>query len=202
MLRLLLLCLSLFMPLLTLGAPNQTTQEPSPDIAGTPPFNPACLALLNPDIKSGVPVTTRLNLNDCDLPTGPIEHSAAGYYFHRPSGKGFFGARYIGSTPKKVSVYYIYNNMGGSGTFSSIALLKPASTSYLVYNDQGKWMRRRTGSKMDKVIGYIQGGDRCMGGFASVDLKGNTLSIEKYVDAKSPSDCSKTKKLSLNLSRF
>ena len=122
------------------------------------------------------------------------------YYFYnndKDDQEGQYGYKVIGKTTS--GIYVVETNSSGGGTLVAydLLLLRLNNSNEYVYPSNPQ-------PKVNKIIelkllGYVRGGDRCVGGFAKVQVIGNQLKIKQYKDDYPSGECKKTKEYSIDL---
>lgn len=168
------------------------------------PINPACVAMFNSSAVD-FPYITAINPNECQHSNAAFQTSLQtedGWHYFYKNDKDASGGEYryklIGKSANGIYVLNTLSSSGGSLNSAQLLLIKLEPSSQIVYN-QDK-LQRQSITEM-KLVGYVNGGDRCIGGFADVKLTDNALQIQQH-QGKNPVDCEKIKTFTIDLGKL
>lgn len=167
---------------------------------GDKPINAACVAMLNSN-GADMPFIRSLDMNICQTSNAgfaKVTEKDGAYYFDREEGQGWYEYKVIGKTPNGIFVVDTHDNGGGTLTSNDLLLLKLEPGKNVVYDDSKKKVMDIVELKM---LGYVQGGDRCTGSFKTATLNGYDLVLEQY-QGNNAIDCAKTKSFHIDLSKM
>lgn len=167
-------------------------------------INPACVALFNSSIAD-FPYIKSINLNNCQHSNVAYQRTLkdkdGSYYFYvndKDSREGEYRYKVIGKTQNNIYVLSTHANGGGTLISSDLLLLQIKRAKDYIYEQTTLNTKEITALNL---IGYVTGGDRCVGDFADVKVIGNQLQIKQY-QGKNPIDCQKTKSYTIDLSKI
>lgn len=168
------------------------------------PINPACVALFNSSMADH-PYINAINLNEC-------QHSNAAYqktlrknnsfFFYLNNNNlndGMYSYSIVGKTTNGIFVLDTKSNGGGTLVASELLLIRLVENKQFVYD--GSKLKVNSITEM-RLLGYIIGGDRCVGAFADAKINGNILHITQFDDPTAGGECKKTKSYSLDLGKL
>jgi hypothetical protein len=167
-------------------------------------INPACVALFNSSIAD-FPYVRSINLNNCQHSNAAFQRTLEGkdgsYYFYindKNSIEGEYHYKVIGKTKDNTYVLSTHSSGGGTLISSDLLLLKLKKTKEYLYEQEVLHAKEITALDL---IGYVSGGDRCVGDFAKVTVTENQLQVAQY-QGNNPIDCKKTKAYSIDLEKL
>jgi hypothetical protein len=168
------------------------------------PINPACIAMFNSSLAD-MPYINSINLNVCQNSNAAfqttLKNNDGSYYFYnnnKNDASGFYSYKVLGKSANNIYVLNTNTSSGGTLEASNLLLIKFNKSNQYVYN--GSSQPKINHVLELKLLGYIIGGDRCVGSFSSVQVIGNNLVIEQH-HGNNPLDCNKFKKYSIDLSQ-
>ncbi len=168
------------------------------------PVNPACIAMFNSS-EADLPYLSSINLNACqhsNAASKTILKNKNFYYFYnndKDVKDGTYGYEVIGKTAN--NIYVLNTSSSGSGTLvaSDLLLVRLDKSNQYVYN--GPQLKINEITEM-KLLGYMIGGDRCVGAFANIQIVDNTLKIKQFNEENPGGECKKTREFSIDLSKL
>ena len=169
------------------------------------PINPACVAMFNSGMAD-LPYIKSINMNVCQHSNAAyqktLQATDGSYYFNvndKDDSEGQYSYKVIGKSANGIYVLSTQASGGGTMVASDLLLLRLNENLEYVFNRVSN--PQINNITVLRMLGYVNGGDRCVGGFAEVKLVGNQLNIKQYNGANAV-DCSKTKEFSLDLSKL
>ncbi len=166
------------------------------------PINPACVAMFNSS-EADFPYISSINLNVCQRSNAAFKKTMQNknvYYFYN-NGKniddGSYGYKVVGKSKNNIYVLGTSSSGGGTLVATDLLLVKLVKSNQYVYD--GPQLKINKITEM-KLLGYVMGGDRCVGAFANVQIVNNNLKIKQFNDANAGGECKKTRKYAINLS--
>ena len=169
------------------------------------PINPACIALFNNSLAD-FPYISAINLDNCQNSNAAYQKTMVtpeGWVFYyinnKDSGQGIYRYRLIGKSANNIYVLNTESNGGGAGVFTNLLLVRLASKQIAVY-DRSSTPKIKTYSQL-KLLGYVAGGDRCVGSFPEVTIKSNLLFVTQH-NGDFPYECNKVQKFTIDLSKL
>lgn len=157
-------------------------------------IHPACIAQFSSSLnKNGIPAVWSINLTACQEseithpPIKQIENSTYGY--ERANHNGNLYYKLIGKSTNNVYVLQLYNNTGGSGLFQDLYLFRLSKPDFYISTEDNTF-KAKSAIKLE-LLGIITGGDRCLSGIASAQVKDNDVNIKQY-NGNTAVDCDKT----------
>lgn len=176
------------------------------------PINPACVAMFNSSLAD-FPYIRSININRC-------QHSNAAYIEKMENKNGTYSYcnkinpqdkesleedcysyKVAGKSANGIYVLVTHSwSATGFGVFSDLLLLRLVKTHEYVYDGGNGHTSQPKINQITEIqlLGYVNGGDRCVGDFIDVGLVDNQLKVKQY-DNDRPYDCRKTKNYSINL---
>lgn len=169
------------------------------------PVNPACVAMFNSSMAD-LPYLKSINLNVCQHSNAAyqktMQDNNGGYYFYvndKDNSQGQYTYKVIGKSTNGIFVVKTNGSGGGTMVASDLLLLRLNTNKDYVFN--GSAEPKINDITVLRLIGYVNGGDRCVGDFVDVKVVGNQLNIKQY-NGDNAADCSKTKDFSIDLSQL
>lgn len=166
-------------------------------------INPACIGMFNSSL-SDFPYIKSINLSACQNSNAAAKKTLKNkqgelYYYEndKDASEGSYGYKVVGKSKNGIYVLSTYKSGGGTGIFTQLLLVKMRNSSLYVFNGHAQ-PEIQTIIRLS-LLGYVNGGDRCLGSFSKVEVEGHELKIQKYLGA-TPNDCSKTTSFSIDLS--
>lgn len=169
------------------------------------PINPACIALFNNSL-SDFPYISAINLDNCQNSNAAYQKtmiSPEGWVFYyinnKDSSQGIYRYRLIGKSENNIYVLNTENNGGGTSTFTDLLLIRLVSKKIAVFN-RSSTPEIKTYLQLE-LLGYVIGGDRCVGSFSDVTIKSNLLLVTQH-NGNFPYECDKMQKFIIDLSKL
>jgi hypothetical protein len=164
-------------------------------------IHPACIDQFTPTLTGdGIPVVRAINLDICQASEltahKPITITPNGSYLYTGA-DGKLSYKVLGKTLNNIYVIQIASSSSdGSGVFADLLLLQLVNNylyiPYYVNNEAARDKLRAKATTELRMLGFINGGDRCVGGIHDVKIADNVLIIRKY-NGMNPVDCDESK---------
>lgn len=164
-------------------------------------INPACVAMFNASVAD-YPYINAINLNECQHSNAAYQTTLSkgnSYYFYQNNknyDEGMYSYNVVGKTSNNIFVLDTTYSGGGTLVASELLLVRLSEVTQHVYDGTNLKVQHNTEMKL---LGYVIGGDRCVGAFAEVKVDKNKLFIKQYNDQMAGGECKKTKSYSLDL---
>lgn len=169
-------------------------------------INPACIAMFNSSFAD-FPYIRSINLNVCQHSNAAFQkafQTGDGWHYFYNNNKdlkeGQYRYKVVGKTTNGIYVLHTLSSGGGTLVIGKLLLIRLDENKEYIY-------KRISQPKVNnivemKLIGYVYGGDRCIGNFANVQVIGNELKIKQH-DGDTPiGDCEKVKVYSIDLTKL
>jgi hypothetical protein len=168
------------------------------------PINPACVAMFNSS-EADPPYIRAINLNVCQNSNAAFKKTLQNdgwYYFYnndKDEQEGDYHYKVVGKTTNGIYVLHTLSSGGGTLIASDLLLIRLDKNMQYVYD--GPQLKTEEITEM-KLLGYIIGGDRCVGSFADAQIVGNYLKLKQNNDKTPDGDCKKQQEYSIDLSQL
>lgn len=158
-------------------------------------INPACVALFNSS-EADLPYIRSINLNVCQHSNAAFQQTRfeeGWHYFYlndKNENEGSYRYKVIGKASNGIYAIRTLSSGGGTGIYGDLLLIKLVKRNQYNYKAAQLTINEITEMKM---LGSIQGGDRCVGDFSDIRIENNTLFIKQHNGETPVGDCSNAK---------
>jgi len=166
------------------------------------PINPACVAMFNSSM-SDTPYISSIILNNCQNSNAAyktiLKNKDNSYYFYnnnKDEREGSYSYKVMGKTNNGIYVLRTLGSGGGTMIADNLLLIRLVNRSLYV-DEAHSGLKDNVIIEM-KLIGYISGGDRCVGGYDEIKVIGNQIKAKQFT-GKDAADCTSSKNVTIDL---